>query len=282
MKFEHKGKWIKQINESTQKNESQIFIVEFNYDDDYAQGFGRGQCQVKANSEKEAIEKAKNYYAKKGRVGLFDFRVNKHGTKYSNDVVIESTQKNEGLDKKHIDYLNGRLEHAYDLDRVASEMLGPVRDYMVKHNIKVADYLPYMPDETKRRITYACRRQNRVPSNKYMKDDIFAGFWHSDKEKALLESIQKNENSLSVSAMLDFSLSEENDAVANYEKRAAKCLEHGNTKLADLFKELARDEKVHVAQLTKAKELLGLADNEIEQEGSDEAKEILINKGEQL
>lgn len=93
-------------------------------------------------------------------------------------------------------------------------------------------------------------------------------------------SKQKNESSSNLQVMLDFSLSEENDAVANYEKRAAKCLEHGNAKLADFFKELARDEKVHVAQLTKAKELLGLADNEIEQEGSDEAKEILTNKGE--
>lgn len=111
------------------------------------------------------------------------------------EVISEfKAQKNESLDKKHIDYLNGRLEHVFDLDGVAKELLGPVKDYMIKHNIKVADYLPYMPNETKRRITYACRRQNRVPSNKYMKDDIFAGFWHGSKEKALLESAQRNED----------------------------------------------------------------------------------------
>lgn len=92
---DHPNYIVEIIAESAQKNESQIFIVEFNYDDN-APGQARGQCQVKANSEKEAIEKAKKYYSKKGRTGLYDFRVNKHGTKYSNDVMIESKQKNEG------------------------------------------------------------------------------------------------------------------------------------------------------------------------------------------
>ena len=95
------------------------------------------------------------------------------------------------------------------------------------------------------------------------------------------ESLNKTEsaegNSLLV--MLDNSLSEENKAVADYEDRASECEKQGNHKAAELFRELARDEKVHAAQLLKARELFGLNDAAADQEGSEEAEELFANKG---
>lgn len=75
--------------------------------------------------------------------------------------------------------------------------------------------------------------------------------------------------------MIDKSLAEEHEAIANYEKRAIKCEENGNEKMAEMFRELARDEKVHVAQLEKAYDMLGYSDKEVEKEGEAEAEEIL-------
>lgn len=81
--------------------------------------------------------------------------------------------------------------------------------------------------------------------------------------------------------MLNLSLSEENKAVADYEARALECEKQGNHKAAELFRELARDEKVHAAQLLKAKELFGLKDVDADQEGSKEAEELFANKGDE-
>lgn len=97
------------------------------------------------------------------------------------------------------------------------------------------------------------------------------------------ESLNKTEsvegNRLLV--MIDNSLSEENKAVADYEARALECEKQGNYKAAELFRELARDEKVHAAQLLKAKELFGLKDIDADQEGSKEAEELFANKGDE-
>lgn len=94
---------------------------------------------------------------------------------------------------------------------------------------------------------------------------------------------QVNINSKScLLAMLDKSLSEEYLAVTDYEKRAAKCEEIGNTEAAKLFAELANDERVHVANLTRAKELFGLVDAEAEQHGIEEVDKLLGNIDEML
>lgn len=97
------------------------------------------------------------------------------------------------------------------------------------------------------------------------------------------ESLNKTESAegANLLVMIDNSLSEENKAVADYEARALECEKLDKHKAAELFRELARDEKVHVAQLTKAKELFGLNDKDAEQEGSEEAEELFTNKGDE-
>lgn len=98
-----------------------------------------------------------------------------------------------------------------------------------------------------------------------------------DETNKILENAQANR----LQVLLDLSLSEENKAVADYEARALECEKHEKHKAAELFHELARDEKVHVAQLIKAKELFGLNDKDAEQEGSKEAEELFTNKGDE-
>lgn len=223
MKFENKGKWVKQINESAQKDLANHLL----------QVLSKGGATLrqlqdfesKGYSNKDLSDTLKDLIQQKKIKTSFDGGT----TRY---ILVES-QKNEADAK--------------------SVVAGMTRDQAKKlydtiNNWGLGSF------DIKDRVALLKEIDNK---------------FHFSK--------QKNESSSNLQIMLDFSLSEENDAVANYEKRAAKCLEHGNTKLADLFKELARDEKVHVAQLTKAKELLGLVDNEIEQEGSDEAKEILVD-----
>jgi len=232
MKFENKGKWIKQINESAQKNEA------------------------RSVDKDSVISRNGKYYHK-----IYGYEVELRDGKFHK--VNPADTASMRVFNKQIDDLAKSKTNATAYEK---ELRTLAKLKYTLYSLKNA-YDNAEDDATKLKLDTAIKQ---------MKDKIAA------QEKVVgankkNESAQKNENDLSISAMLDFSLSEENDAVANYEKRAAKCLEHGNTKLADLFKELARDEKVHVAQLTKAKELLGLADNEIEQEGSDEAKEILVD-----
>ena len=92
------------------------------------------------------------------------------------------------------------------------------------------------------------------------------------------EEIHKNK----LAAAIHASISEEEGAIAAYEKRAAKCRKHGNEEMAKMFQELADDEKVHSAQLQKALELLNLNNEEKEEEGEEEAEEMLGNANESL
>lgn len=92
------------------------------------------------------------------------------------------------------------------------------------------------------------------------------------------EEIHKNK----LAAAIHASISEEEGAIAAYEKRAAKCRKHGNEEMAKMFQELADDEKVHSAQLQKALELLNLDNQEKEEEGEEEAEEMLGNANESL
>lgn len=77
-----------------------------------------------------------------------------------------------------------------------------------------------------------------------------------------------------VSAVLHKSISEEELAIADYEKRSAKCREHGHILLAELFSELAEDERVHAAQLREIIKILHLDNAEKEVEGKAEAHEL--------
>ena len=90
------------------------------------------------------------------------------------------------------------------------------------------------------------------------------------------EEIHKNK----LAAAIHASISEEEGAIAAYEKRAAKCRKEGNEEMAKMFQELADDEKVHSAQLQKALELLNLNNQEKEEEGEEEAEEMLGNANE--
>ena len=89
------------------------------------------------------------------------------------------------------------------------------------------------------------------------------------------EELDEEKAKAKLAAAIHASISEEEGAIAAYERRAAKCKKHGNEEMAKMFQELADDEKVHSAQLRKALEILKLDNKEKEQEGEAEAEEIL-------
>lgn len=86
---------------------------------------------------------------------------------------------------------------------------------------------------------------------------------------------EENDYNDKLAIMINKSISEEELAIAEYEKRALECKEKGNEEMAKMFQELADDEKVHSAQLRKTLDLLGLNNEQKEQEGEKEAEEIL-------
>ena len=88
--------------------------------------------------------------------------------------------------------------------------------------------------------------------------------------------------SMKVEVMLRKSISEEQEAASAYIKRAAKCLEHGNDKLANLFYELASDEIVHAASLETALDMYNMFDPYKFLQGQAEAEYILQESQEEL
>lgn len=84
---------------------------------------------------------------------------------------------------------------------------------------------------------------------------------------------QLNEDE-SLEVMLRKSISEEELAVAQYEDRANICDKQGNREVANMLREIAQDERVHIAQLQKAMEILNLQDTEKQEEGQKEAEEF--------
>lgn len=80
---------------------------------------------------------------------------------------------------------------------------------------------------------------------------------------------------LEIEAMIRKSISEEQEAAAHYIKRAAKCIKHGNDKLAALFNELASDEIVHAASLETALDMYNMFDPYKFLQGQAEAEYIL-------
>lgn len=82
---------IKELNEELKKVLRENYTVEFNYDDEKAQGQARGQLQVKAANEEEAVKKAKEYNEKRMFIA-YNYRINPQGKRYSNDIIVESEQ----------------------------------------------------------------------------------------------------------------------------------------------------------------------------------------------
>ena len=98
---------IQELNEQLNKVLRENYIVEFNYEDEKAQGQALGQIQVTANNEEEAIKKAKEYNEKHMFIAD-NYRVNPQGKRYKNDIILESEQENldvqslkDYLDKEH-------------------------------------------------------------------------------------------------------------------------------------------------------------------------------------
>lgn len=80
---------------------------------------------------------------------------------------------------------------------------------------------------------------------------------------------------LSIEKELRKSISEEEEAVSNYLSRAKKALAHDDHALYELYKELAGDELVHVAQLRTALEIYGLTDKLRDIKGKLEAQSVM-------
>jgi len=80
---------------------------------------------------------------------------------------------------------------------------------------------------------------------------------------------------MKIEVALRKSISEEQEAAAAYIKRAAKCMEHGEHKLANLFEELASDEIVHAASLETALDMYNMFDPYKFLQGQAEAEYIL-------
>lgn len=80
---------------------------------------------------------------------------------------------------------------------------------------------------------------------------------------------------LKVESIIRKSIAEEQEAASAYIKRASKCIEHGDYKLASLFEELASDEIVHAASLETALDMYGMFDPYKFLQGQAEAEYIL-------
>lgn len=80
---------------------------------------------------------------------------------------------------------------------------------------------------------------------------------------------------LKIESIIRKSIAEEQEAAAAYIERAAKCVEHGNEKLAALFEELASDEIVHAASLETALDMYNMFDPYKFLQGQAEAEYIL-------
>lgn len=80
---------------------------------------------------------------------------------------------------------------------------------------------------------------------------------------------------LKIESIIRKSISEEQEAAAVYVERAAKCLKHGDYKLARLFEELAGDEIVHAASLETALDMYGMFDPYKFLQGQAEAEYLL-------
>ena len=81
-------------------------------------------------------------------------------------------------------------------------------------------------------------------------------------------------------------IADEEQATAGYLKAAHKVAEKAEEKgdslglkIAKVFKDLANEEKVHIGELKKCLELIGVSDKE-QQEGENEVEEIIGNVGE--
>ena len=80
---------------------------------------------------------------------------------------------------------------------------------------------------------------------------------------------------LSIEASLRKSISEEEDAIASYIKRAKEALKHDQHPLYELYKELAGDEIVHAASLRAALDMFGMSDKLREIQGRLEAQSVM-------
>lgn len=80
---------------------------------------------------------------------------------------------------------------------------------------------------------------------------------------------------ISIEKELRESIAEESAATAQYLNRAKKALKHGDHSLYVLYKELAADEMIHMAQLQATLEILGMTNKAAEVKGRLEAMEIL-------
>ena len=97
---------LKRVKKLLNESEKQIYNIEYNYGDG-SPGLAIGHVKVKANSEEEALEKAEKYasnkYYRDDSYYIEDScKIVKSG--YSNDPIIESSQKNEDYDDDDDDY----------------------------------------------------------------------------------------------------------------------------------------------------------------------------------
>lgn len=97
---------------------------------------------------------------------------------------------------------------------------------------------------------------------------------NTEVEPAEVEAPDLN-SLMKVESIIRKSIAEEQESAAKYIERAQKCLEHGNTKLACLFEELAGDEIVHAASLETALDMYNMFDPYKFLQGQAEAEYIL-------
>ena len=94
------------------------------------------------------------------------------------------------------------------------------------------------------------------------------------------EEIEDAEDKGKFTSMLQQSISEEYEASALYEKRAVKCEEHGMDDAAKLFRDIAKEEMVHVGEFQALMEKYGVSSPDAISQGEKEAEEIINSDAE--
>lgn len=92
-----------------------------------------------------------------------------------------------------------------------------------------------------------------------------------------VEEIKKEVMELAkVEAAIREAIGHEQETIAEYIKKAAKCQMHGYEPLAKLFQELAADEAIHASSLVTALDMYNMLDYRTEVQGHQEAINIMV------
>lgn len=97
--------------------------------------------------------------------------------------------------------------------------------------------------------------------------------------KQFLKRLDENSGLNQIEVMLRFSISEEHKAVADYKNRAEVADMLGFSDVADMFRDIAKEEEAHIGEHEAMLLHLGLFGEEELMQGAEETAELIDKEG---